>query len=712
MLISLKAKNFRKHRDLSLSMGSGLNVLRGPNEQGKTTIIEAFLYAFFGTAALRDSLADTVTWGCSEKDLWVEAILRVEGSLYKFTRSKAGAECNYEGGKVTGQKEVTSFAAELLGADAKTSQVLMMASQNGLRGALDDGPTAVSALISKLADFDLIDRVLENANSRLLLGSEQPFQDRLATALRDLETAKGAVPTDAERVISELRASVAVLSGEVETLAATESSTLHPAMLAAQDALEAARLANAQRQRVSDEIKSVQADVVQETGLMGKAELEMRDTPSPEALAAAAARLKDEQSHDARLRAYQTYQAQPAYPEMFWDGNYDSLLAEIDRVKTERSTVSTQVAEIRSAVKALQSQKITSGKCPTCGHAATSDEHVAEHNAGIDAKIAATLEPLAALDAKVRELGEDITALEAVKADGDRRSRAAQAFIGWAECDSNFVPWKLTWKGEPPQAESKLKEANQAVKELEAKGRAAAMAEGRFAAHKSRLQGLHDRLAVLVEQEKMMPVHDLAPLSAAFDEAYSRYAAHATVLRERRAVLDGERDRLNSLSVAVEAARNRVVEAKRRVVDVEDDLKKLAFNNGLVKKLKGLKPLISDHLWNTVLASVGTFFSQMRGEASVVTKDKDGFKVNGQKISSLSGSTLDVLALAIRVALVKTFIPHASFMTLDEPAHGCDMERTGNVLGFLAGVGFEQVLLASHDELSEAVADQVIALGA
>jgi ABC-type Mn2+/Zn2+ transport system ATPase subunit len=64
------------------------------------------------------------------------------------------------------------------------------------------------------------------------------------------------------------------------------------------------------------------------------------------------------------------------------------------------------------------------------------------------------------------------------------------------------------------------------------------------------------------------------------------------------------------------------------------------------------------------------------------------------------------------VALTKTFVPHATFMTLDEPAHGCDMERTGNVLGFLSGVGFEQVLLASHDELSEAVADQVIALGA
>ena len=185
--------------------------------------------------------------------------------------------------------------------------------------------------------------------------------------------------------------------------------------------------------------------------------------------------------------------------------------------------------------------------------------------------------------------------------------------------------------------------------------------------------------------------------------------------------LQSEIQGLTQIVSDAQSERDRAKEAYQQVVDkraalqvkIEDlkrDIQKVNFNNVLLKKLRTIKPLITDHLWNTVLSAVSNFFSKLRGENSVVSKDGSGFKVNGQNIESLSGSTLDVLALAIRVALTKTFIPHASFLVLDEPAHGCDSVRTANVLGFLSSVGFAQTLLASHDELSEAVADRVIAL--
>ena len=162
--------------------------------------------------------------------------------------------------------------------------------------------------------------------------------------------------------------------------------------------------------------------------------------------------------------------------------------------------------------------------------------------------------------------------------------------------------------------------------------------------------------------------------------------------------------------MAIANAVARVSRAEARLVEINADIAKLAKNNALMTKLKKIKPAVTDHLWNLVLSAVGAFFSQLRGEPSVVTKGPAGFLVNGHSASSLSGSGLDILALAIRVALTKTFIPHASFMTLDEPAHGCDIDRTGNVLGFLASAGLQQVILASHDELSEAVANKVIYL--
>jgi DNA repair exonuclease SbcCD ATPase subunit len=100
----------------------------------------------------------------------------------------------------------------------------------------------------------------------------------------------------------------------------------------------------------------------------------------------------------------------------------------------------------------------------------------------------------------------------------------------------------------------------------------------------------------------------------------------------------------------------------------------------------------------------------MRGEKSVVTKANGGFSVNGQSVATLSGSTKDILGLATRVALIKTFLPGCPFLVLDEPAQGCDSDRTGALLGFIASCGFSQVILVTHDGLSESFADNLISL--
>jgi ABC-type transport system involved in cytochrome bd biosynthesis fused ATPase/permease subunit len=110
-----------------------------------------------------------------------------------------------------------------------------------------------------------------------------------------------------------------------------------------------------------------------------------------------------------------------------------------------------------------------------------------------------------------------------------------------------------------------------------------------------------------------------------------------------------------------------------------------------------------------VLVSVSNIFSSMRGEPSMVTKGKDGFLVN-DKASALSGSTLDLLGLAIRCALVKMFVPNCPFLVLDEPSAACDQARTNAMLGYVAASGFKQVLLVTHNDASESFADNLIQL--
>ncbi|MEN6303833.1 MAG: ABC transporter ATP-binding protein, partial [Armatimonadia bacterium] len=135
------------------------------------------------------------------------------------------------------------------------------------------------------------------------------------------------------------------------------------------------------------------------------------------------------------------------------------------------------------------------------------------------------------------------------------------------------------------------------------------------------------------------------------------------------------------------------------------------FNNALLKRVRQCRPLIADKLWTIVLSAVSSYFSEMRGVRSVVTKDSDGFKVDGYPVAGLSGSTLDILGLAIRVALTRTFLPNAPFMVLDEPCAAMDTARTESTLGFIVACGFKQILWTTHEDTSQTVADHLIVLG-
>jgi DNA repair exonuclease SbcCD ATPase subunit len=133
-------------------------------------------------------------------------------------------------------------------------------------------------------------------------------------------------------------------------------------------------------------------------------------------------------------------------------------------------------------------------------------------------------------------------------------------------------------------------------------------------------------------------------------------------------------------------------------------------HNELIRKLRNARPEIASKMWGTVLGAISRYFSQIRGEQSVVTRDADGFKVNGRSVAGLSGSTNDALGLAIRMALSKLFLPGVPFLMIDEGFSGADSNRELAGVGTLAGAGFSQVLLITHSDRPESVADNLITL--
>jgi DNA repair exonuclease SbcCD ATPase subunit len=178
MLKQLKVTNFRRLRDATIDFTPGLNVVRGQNEAGKSTMLEAITYAFFGVSACRTSLAEMVTWGEKDSTLKVTLAFEIEGIEYTITRGKSGAEVNWKGGKVTGQKEVAAWVGRAFGVSSQNVNRLILSGQGNIRGALSEGSTKTAELIEQLANFSVIDEVIELISTKLTTGATRPSRRR------------------------------------------------------------------------------------------------------------------------------------------------------------------------------------------------------------------------------------------------------------------------------------------------------------------------------------------------------------------------------------------------------------------------------------------------------------------------------------------------------------------------------------------------------
>jgi DNA repair exonuclease SbcCD ATPase subunit len=712
MIKLIEAKMFRKHEDISVTFTPGLNVLRGPNECGKTTITEIVLYCLYGSAALIDTLAEVCTWGHKESELKASLIITISGVDYFFQRSKAGAEANYLSGdqvvKVTGQKEVSAFAASLLGADAKTASVLMLSSQAGLRGALDEGATAVGALMSKLADFDTIDRLLQTAAETLSLGSAMPLTVKLTEAENEALHAKEAlVDADALAALSAQRDSAIGSHATMKVLI----EKLQEAVSTASDKRDAALSNNRSVEVAKQRVDDAQAAVTSTQALMNAALLDSDKRPAAGLIEKARSALADAENHDKLSKLFALFMSMPAYPEVAWDSTKETFDAEIDKFLSIQADMSIAVREIDSDIQSLKRQVIVDGgKCPTCGHLNENHEHTARANLSISMQIEELERKRVPLTERRKELDQTVATLKDVIVQANRRQVFIDKLGDKVVQDFSVYPSKLSWAGPVVSSTVDIAQVKRQLVTLEEQERSAVEAGGRAAAHRSTLARNEAVAAQALEVLALMAVTLVQPLQDAYDAAYEAYINQAASLSELAQAVAYFTETWSNLKEQSNRAQERLAAAEARIVEVGKDIEALEFNNELVKKLKSMKPMITDHLWSKVLVAVGNFFTQLRGETSVVTKDATGFKVNGRG-GSLSGSTLDVLALAIRVALCKTFVPHSSFLILDEPAHGADETRTENILGFLQGAGFHQVILASHDPVSQNVADNVITLG-
>jgi DNA repair exonuclease SbcCD ATPase subunit len=721
MLKRLKLTNFRKVTEDEMHFTQGLNVLRGANESSKTTRIEAVLYALYGATLLRTSLDDAVTWGQKSSSLKVELDIELQGKLYTFTRSSSGAEV-LTGGQiiVTGQKEVSAFAAQALGADGKAAQRLIFANQNSIRGALEEGPKAVATQIENLCDFDIFDRIVERMQERLLIGSPALLEAKVREAEEKLKAYTEPVKPDCEA----MQAGIDEAQGQTtrcKEILVEQEKAVADAFALWQNA------ENAQRMHVTltANLCKQEEDLRMNEARLATAQEKARATVDPDEIERLKAQLSSVASHERALEAYREFQ-RLTYPETFWEGTMASLDNEIERLRgivsdNEKALQGGRylIEDAKGRQALARSKRVTSLTCPTCGQEVKDREAIEAQNQQLEAEIVRDAEFIEGwrresepLKAKVTELNQEIADLRAVRATSAPFAVFAQTHGEFAAADINFVPPRLTWKGEAPHHELPDKEAlHQRLLALEKSQDEARRAAGQAEALQQYI--LDDLGAVERARQQLAQYPEVANVEDLKREhTYKTNAALGVKaeIQQLEANIYLTRDRMKTAQAAYDQALAVGNELRLALRAAEQDLKTLGFNNALLKKIRAIRPRVADKLWNQVLAAVSAMFSQIRGEPSKVVKDKDGFKANGQSVESLSGSTLDSLGVAIRTALARTFLPHCSFMVMDEPGAGFDANRIVNLIGYLASSGFDQCLLITHDPISESFADNLITL--
>ena len=694
MITRIKLKNFKRHEDLTVSFGPGVCLIKGANEAGKTTVAQALVYAFFGARALPLSLNETVTWGKPESSLRVEMDFMHAGVPFSIYRQKAGAELTGPGVVSSGHAEVTRFVEELLGLSADTAAKLILANQNDLRGTLASGATASIQLIESLAGFNLLDDLVSKIQAQRPCGRTDSMEQMLATEQQILPPA----PLD----ISALTREALDATGRKQAVQSEIANlTLR---LESPDFAEAARkLAVADAAKASLQTVSGTLAIVEDW--LGKHPETSWSEQAIIDLEKGRERHKEESAvREAALRFSKRY-----IRGSVWTGTLPDLKAEIARQEAEVVGARRALGSLDEKIGVAKGEMVKEGECSFCGLSLDGIPAVAERNAKMAFRITGLQQEKSALSAEVATAISEKAELEHLLTEHEAQERSMTSpYI--VLVDSESLPYSYKWVG--PDAQDELIRLN--------------------------YDGLIrlERQAQKEQVERTIQIREVhAKRSATMDEQARLEALLADPTLKDAMALGAEhrvgQTRLEGLRHSAERHAERAREIQQTITDAQAEFRRqqeafdasllrqaslsasitaMNFHNTLIGKLRDARPEVAKRLWLSVLGTVSHYMSKIRGTPCTVTRGPAGFLVDGRPAAALSGSTLDGLGLAIRIALTKTFLPSLRFMLLDEPAAATDEAREANMLGTLASADFEQLIMITHSDRADAFAAGVIQL--
>ena len=381
------------------------------------------------------------------------------------------------------------------------------------------------------------------------------------------------------------------------------------------------------------------------------------------------------------------------------------------RMDSHLAELKSTIAISKATINAITPQIATDHSCPACGQDTSHLEAVKQRQAKLVSDVLAAKEQLAKAEAALPDALENVEEVNQLIDLNNHLVKLAGCHE-YIKVNYATYPVTLTWEGgDVSDAVPDVAAIKAKIKLIEAEIVAINAAVAKTEALGSMVMGLEAKLKLVQDKVlslDLMPKAEYAALQAECEAAVSAQTLANGVAALIKLEMDVAVEQQAEAGRAYDQAMATFTTLTAQVAQLNADITTTEFNNALLKKLRAARPIIANKLWSLVLSTVSTLFTQMRGETSIVAKGKDGFTVNGKPVESLSGSTLDILGLAIRCALIKTFVPACPFIILDEPSAACDEERSAALVGFVAASGFQQVIMVTHESTSENLSTNLV----
>lgn len=703
MLHYVDIKNFKKHVNRKFEFNKGVNLLLGSNYSGKSSVLEAIMFAFGGPQVVEGG-ASVVSNKDAEGSADVTVEFTADNKNWTLNRKTNSASLKSDtGDSATGITGVNSLLSDLLGKDRKMFSLVTYSKQGESSALLHEGETKLNQMIEQLSGVDLMDRVLANlreytSNKKALLEGISPVSESEII--------------NSKKELSDFRASEEQHSKQIDSYE-TETDTMsqHVAVeteairqLSATKKLQAGYVTKAAALRTEHDTLSHSATELAEELEDCTGDLEQLPTLENELINLKSLRTDREELS----RALKTSEV-----------NLQKLKDSSESYRNRVARLSTELAEAESAQSVLSSpsdlelidqklnpledelknlsESLTSGVCSECGRPFDEDYDADKIEDEIE-DIKKSIEDLSVIRNKTYKEASEYSKLQLTVQENTIKLQSCNEEISSLSASISIDKVKHKQivedlKTLPPLDElayTDLKERIDHLKELRTLHQST---------HK-RLEKTKQRMAEISEELDEIP--DFIPVDD----------AELTRMEQDLIVFTSKLDEINKI-VQQKTIERADIRASIRITEellsrLESDFERsktvvedLEKSKRLAKFIRDNRGVLMTNLWKSILAQASTVAGLITGGAiQSVGKNSDmglHYVEEGRSmpIAAASGCQQAVIGVAIRSAISRTFSSSLDFMMLDEITADMDEEHASATMSILQRLN-DQIIYITH----------------